>query len=85
MATNSPPLSQLPTNNNESFNDAQNTQSVDTNNENLTSADLLNGNKLEINKDNDTIGNISKMKSMNIVQYSFISYIYISIYIFSIK
>ncbi|OUM66337.1 hypothetical protein PIROE2DRAFT_6478 [Piromyces sp. E2] len=62
MATNSTPLLQLPSSKNEPINDAENSQSIENNNNHLTSADLLNGNKKEINKDNDTIGNISKKK-----------------------
>jgi len=51
MATDSPPLSQLSLNNN----DDQNSNS-NTNNDQMMSADLLNGNKMNISNDNDSIG-----------------------------
>jgi len=53
MATDSPPLPKLSLNNN----DAQNNNN-NTNNDQLMSADLLNGNSIDINNENNLIGNV---------------------------
>ncbi len=50
MATDSPPLP-LSLNSNDNQNSNNN-----TNNDQLMSADLLNGNKMNVSKDNDSIG-----------------------------
>ena len=53
MATDSPPLPKLSLNSN----DAQSNNN-NTNNDQLMSADLLNGNSIDINNENNLIGNV---------------------------